>query len=121
MAFNATFNNISVISWQSVLLVEETYCTPSLSGIRIHNRYWRKKYQNNGKNNTIVLSIRSCNLGVQINTCLSLIKIIHIKSYLFSVNINKIWRNIHNPYKNSIETRYLTFEVYIHIELTIYK
>jgi hypothetical protein len=24
MAFNATFNNISVISWQSVLLVEET-------------------------------------------------------------------------------------------------
>jgi hypothetical protein len=24
MAFNATFNNISVISWQLVLLVEET-------------------------------------------------------------------------------------------------
>jgi len=24
MKFNATFNNISVISWQSVLLVEET-------------------------------------------------------------------------------------------------
>jgi hypothetical protein len=24
MAFNATFKNISVISWQSVLLVEET-------------------------------------------------------------------------------------------------
>jgi hypothetical protein len=24
MAFNATFNNISFISWQSVLLVEET-------------------------------------------------------------------------------------------------
>jgi len=24
MAFNATFNNISVISWWSVLLVEET-------------------------------------------------------------------------------------------------
>ena len=24
MMFNATFNNISVISWQSVLLVEET-------------------------------------------------------------------------------------------------
>ena len=24
MAFNATFNNISVISWQSFLLVEET-------------------------------------------------------------------------------------------------
>ena len=25
MVFNATFNNISVISWQSVLLVEETW------------------------------------------------------------------------------------------------
>jgi len=24
MAFNATFNNMSVISWQSVLLVEKT-------------------------------------------------------------------------------------------------
>ena len=24
MVFNATFNNISVMSWQSVLLVEET-------------------------------------------------------------------------------------------------
>jgi hypothetical protein len=24
MVFNATFNNISVLSWQSVLLVEET-------------------------------------------------------------------------------------------------
>jgi len=24
MVFNATFNNISLISWQSVLLVEET-------------------------------------------------------------------------------------------------
>ena len=27
MVFNATFNNISAISWQSVLLVEETECT----------------------------------------------------------------------------------------------
>jgi hypothetical protein len=58
MAFNATFNKISVISWQSVLLVEETgvsgenhrpvprHCqtlshnvvlsTPHLSGIRNH-------------------------------------------------------------------------------------
>jgi len=26
MAFNATFNNISVISWQSVLLVEPMQC-----------------------------------------------------------------------------------------------
>jgi len=57
MVFNATFNNISVISWQSVLLVEETgvpgettcrnsltnfthnvaSSTPRLNGIRTHN------------------------------------------------------------------------------------
>ena len=59
VVFNATFNNISVISWQSVVLVEETrvpgenkrpvashwqtlshnvdMSTPSLSGIRIQN------------------------------------------------------------------------------------
>ena len=59
MVFNATFNNISVISWQSAVLVEKTrvLCenhqpaashrqtlshnvissTPHLSGIRTHN------------------------------------------------------------------------------------
>ena len=59
MVFNVTFNNISVISWQSVLLVEETgvpgenhrhvashrqtlshnvvSSTPRLSGVRTHN------------------------------------------------------------------------------------
>ena len=50
MVFNATFNNISAISWQSVLLVEETGVpgenhhrvvsnTPHLNGIRTHNLY----------------------------------------------------------------------------------
>jgi hypothetical protein len=61
MVFNATFNNISVISWRSVLLVEEiggpvennrtatshrqtlshkvVLGTPRLSGIRTHNVY----------------------------------------------------------------------------------
>ena len=59
MVFNATFNNISAISWRSVLLVEETGVpdenhrpaeshyqalshnvvsnTPRMSGIRTHN------------------------------------------------------------------------------------
>ena len=42
MVFNATFNNISVISWRSVLLVEETLShnvvssTSRLSGIRTY-------------------------------------------------------------------------------------
>jgi len=65
MVFNATFNNISVISWRSVLLVKETgkqrqpltchksmtilshnavSSTPRLSRIRTHNvscdRHW---------------------------------------------------------------------------------
>jgi hypothetical protein len=51
MVFNGTFNNISVISWWSVLLVEETLeylsqvtlshsvvsGTPRLSAVRTHN------------------------------------------------------------------------------------
>ena len=42
MVFNATFNNISVISWRSALLVEETGVPgenhrPRLSGIRTLN------------------------------------------------------------------------------------
>ena len=70
MVFNAIFNNISVISWRSVLLVEETgvpienhqpaashwqtlshnvvSSTPRLSGIQTHNfsgfRYWLHRY-----------------------------------------------------------------------------
>jgi hypothetical protein len=37
MVFNTTFNNISVISWQSVLLVEETG-VPREKIIKIENR-----------------------------------------------------------------------------------
>ena len=46
MVFNTTFNNISIISWWSVLLVEEIRVpeenqpasnTPQLSGIQTHN------------------------------------------------------------------------------------
>jgi hypothetical protein len=45
MVFNATFNNISVILWRSVLLVEETVVpgenvvssTPRMNRIQTHN------------------------------------------------------------------------------------
>ena len=37
MVINATFNNISVISWRSVLLVEEVVINPTI----IRSRPWR--------------------------------------------------------------------------------
>jgi hypothetical protein len=35
MVFNATFNNIPVISWQSVLLVEETGVGGAVLGVKL--------------------------------------------------------------------------------------
>jgi hypothetical protein len=78
MVFNATFNNISAISWQSVLLVEETgmhgknhwpvashwqtlthnivSSTSRPSGIRTHNfsghRHWLMKCEENENKNS---------------------------------------------------------------------
>jgi hypothetical protein len=34
MVFNATFNNMSAISWRSVLLVEETECQEKTTDLR---------------------------------------------------------------------------------------
>ena len=36
VVFNATFNNISVISWWSVLLVKETTDMPQITEKRLH-------------------------------------------------------------------------------------
>ena len=44
MMFNATFNNISVISWRSVLLVEETGETTDLS--QVTNKLYHIMFQN---------------------------------------------------------------------------
>ena len=61
MVFNATFNNSSAISWQSVLLVEETgahrenHCPPKptvlyrRSQMKIVYQYFKKLYMSNEK------------------------------------------------------------------------
>ena len=56
IVFNATFNNISVISWWSVLLVEETrvpgenyWFVESYWQTLSHNHMWRKYAYNNKK------------------------------------------------------------------------
>jgi hypothetical protein len=38
MVFNATFNNISVISWQSVSLVKETTDLPQVIDFQVENQ-----------------------------------------------------------------------------------
>jgi hypothetical protein len=42
MVFNATFNNISVISWRSVLLVEEIIDTDKLYHIMLYTSPWSR-------------------------------------------------------------------------------
>jgi hypothetical protein len=45
MMFNATFNNISVISWQSVLLVEKTEVPGETRSWSAHGEvYWIQHY-----------------------------------------------------------------------------
>jgi len=82
MVFNATFNNISVISWRSVLLMEETrvprenhrpvvsHCqtlshnvissTPCLSRNQTHNvsgdRHWLNRYWGSYKSNNYMIT-----------------------------------------------------------------
>jgi hypothetical protein len=48
MVFNATFNNISVISWQSVLSVEETGVPAETTDMPCHKSLFHIMfYQNN--------------------------------------------------------------------------
>ena len=41
MVFSANFNNISVISWRSILLVEETTDLPQITANRYHLMLYR--------------------------------------------------------------------------------
>jgi hypothetical protein len=50
MVFNATFNNISVISWRSILLVEET------GGPGEKDRHYNGHKKKNGSTNNHVIN-----------------------------------------------------------------
>ena len=74
MAFNATFNNISVISWRSVSLVEETELpdTPQTTDKLSHIMY-------------VCVHITMSEIRTHNFTCINLqVIIVCIKSHLFS-------------------------------------
>jgi hypothetical protein len=73
MTFNTTFNNISVISWRSVLLVEETGVsrenhrpaarhsqTLSHNGVSSTPHYDRSKYENEMSQNNVKTLLVYC-------------------------------------------------------------
>jgi hypothetical protein len=61
MVFNATFNNISVISWQSVLLVEKT-------GVPVENHrpaasHWQTWLHNDVSSTTHLSGVQTHNIN----------------------------------------------------------
>jgi len=50
MVFSATFNNISVISWQSVLLMEETIDLSQVTDKRYHITLYRLHIHRHDRN-----------------------------------------------------------------------
>jgi hypothetical protein len=103
MLFNATFNNISVISWQSVLLVEETRVTSE--------NYWPAK----GWIRSILPShsIRSVSLKLSFNfectdegysrnvSCT--LNLIFTGDFFFFINIIQSWgeKKLHTKFQHS--------------------
>ena len=81
MVFNATFNNISVISWRSVLLVGETlYLNPALIPMFTNIRYW------------VVSAFYQFALGHFTSACFSLEYNIKYKEYTFKPDFHfNIW------------------------------
>ena len=85
MVFNATFNNISVISWRSVLLVEET----GLSGEnhRPVASHWQTLSQNVTSSTPRIGEIRTDNISVFFSDG---IKTVYLNFYIFTVNLNQL-------------------------------
>jgi hypothetical protein len=85
MVFNATFNNISVISWRSVLLVEET----GLSGEnhRPVASHWQTLSHNVTSSTPRIGEIRTDNISVFFSDG---IKTVYLNFYIFTVNLNQL-------------------------------
>ena len=81
MVFNATFNNISAISWQSVLLVEETGCT------------WRKPTCRKSQTSFItwLLMLNQWLLGVQHILCcvFVLLRLVYLYYLMLPVSLDR--------------------------------
>ena len=85
MVFNATFNNISVILWLSILLVEET--TVPGESHRPAASHWQTLSQN------VVLST-PCLSGIRTHGCLYLYMYVH--SWLHVYDVHSLCHMIHS-------------------------
>jgi hypothetical protein len=85
MVFNATFNNISVISWRSVLLVEET----GLSGEnhRPVASHWQTLSHNVTSSTPRIGEIRTDYISVFFSDG---IKTVYLNFYIVTVNLNQL-------------------------------
>jgi len=68
MVFNATFNNISVISWRSVLLVVETIDLPQVTDKLYLIMLYREPRMNGVKLTTLVVIYTDCIGGCKSTT-----------------------------------------------------
>jgi hypothetical protein len=70
MEFNATFNNISVIAWRSILLVEETgenhRHAASLLQTLSYTHSLKNKYYHSARKSKLWTYLNTCSLSVQL-------------------------------------------------------
>ena len=117
IVFNATFHNISVISWQSVLLLGETEVTSEyhrpvashwqiLSHIVV-SRPHRHEWHCNSNRKYIWLSLQ---YKYSIYLTVITIQIYHISDYHYNTNITYIWLSL--QYKYIIYLTVITIQIY---------